>query len=58
MKDIAGSLFDVVLKVLKIEHERERSCVEVLLENTLETAVRSSDTTAKNMGHDTMMQSV
>ncbi len=45
-----GFLLDVVLK---IEHERDRTCVEMLLEYTLETAVRSTDTTARNMGHDT-----
>jgi hypothetical protein len=49
--------FDTVLEVLKIEHEREGTTVEVLLEDTLETAVTSTDTTARNMGHDTMMQS-
>ena len=54
---LLGPSFDAVLKVLKIEQERERTFVEVLLENMLETAVRSTDTTARNMGHDAMMQS-
>ncbi len=42
-------MFDVVFEVIQIENEEEHSCVKMLLEDMLETAVRSTDTTARRM---------